>query len=82
MSNCQVVSVLVQQGAKVDILNSSKHSPLYFAALGSYLSSVDRTAVKALIAAGANPHLGNDLPLNSKDVSPEMKNLIRENLLL
>ena len=82
MFNCEVVPVLVQQGAKVNILNSHKHSPLDFAALGSYLSETNRKAVKALLAAGADPHLGSDPPLNSKDVSPAMKTLIRENLSL
>ena len=80
--NCEVVPVLVQQGAKVNILNSSKRSPLYFAAKGLYHSETDTNAVKALLAAGADPQLGDDPPLDSEEVSAEMKTLIRENLSL
>ena len=78
--NRKVVPVLVQQGAKVNILSSSKHSPLYWAA--KVLSETDRNAVKALLAAGADPHLGKDLPLDNEEVSAEMKTLIRTHLSL
>ena len=60
--NCEVVPVLVEHVAKVNLLNSSNHSPLHWAALGSYRHKADRDAVIALIVAGADPHLGDDLP--------------------
>ena len=82
MFNCEVVPVLLQQGAKVNILDSSNCSPLHWAALGRYHSETNINAVKALLAAGADPHLGDDPPLDSERVSAEMKTLIRENLSL
>ena len=64
--NCEVVPVLVQHGAKVNTLNSYKHSPLYYVAGGSSKSKKD--AVKALVKAGANPHLGKYSPLDDEEV--------------
>ena len=70
--NPAVVPVLIGAGCKVNLLNPIQVSPLFCAAW----VSKDRSAVAALMAAGADPHLGNS-PLTSKFVSDEMKDYIR-----
>ena len=70
--NPAVVPVLIGAGCKVNLLNPIQVSPLFCAAW----VSKDRSAVAALMAAGADPHLGNS-PLTSKLVSDEMKDYIR-----
>ena len=69
--NPAVVPVLIGAGCKVNLLNPIQVSPLFCAAL-----SRDRSAVAALMAAGADPHLGNS-PLTDSRVSDEMKALIK-----
>ena len=73
MWNPAVVPVLIGAGCKVNLLNKYQHSPLYYAA--SY--SKDRAAVAALMAAAADPHLGDPSPLTCKYVSDGMKDYIR-----
>ena len=80
--NSKVVPVLAQHGAKVNILSSSNRSPLSNAAQGSYDFESKKKAVKALLTAGADPHLGDKPPLENDYVSAEMKTLIREHLSL
>ena len=56
----------------MNLLDSLQHSPLYYAAG----VSKDRSAVAALMAAGADPHLGES-PLTNSSVSKGMKRYIR-----
>ena len=72
LENPAVVPVLIGAGCKVNLLNKSQKSPLYYAVIDSR----DRFAVAALMAAAADPHLG-DSPLTSSDVSDEMKDYIK-----
>ena len=65
--NPAIVPVLIGAGCKVNVLNNFKLSPLTYAAE----VSEDRSAVAALIAAAADPHLGES------DVSDNMKDYIR-----
>ena len=69
--NPAVVPVLLEAGAKVNVLDKWQQSPLYCAALYNQEASV-----VALMAASADPHLG-DSPLTSCVVSKEMKALIK-----
>ena len=69
--NPVVVPGLIGAGCKVNLLNKHQCSPLLYAAL-----SKDRSAVAALMAAMADPHLGLS-PLTDSDVSDEMKYYIR-----
>ena len=69
--NPAVVPILIGAGCKVDLLNKAQRSPLYYAAR----FSKDRSAIAALMAAGADPYLG-DTPLTDLDVSDEMKDYI------
>ena len=71
--NPAVVPVLIGAGCKVNLLNKDQHSPLYIAAI----FSKDRSAVAALMAAAADPYLGDPSPLKSSAVSDEMKDYIR-----
>ena len=70
--NPAVVPVLIGAGCKVNLLNDDKYSPLYLAA-----RSKDRSAVAALMSAGADPRLGDPSPLTSHLVSDDMKDYIR-----
>ena len=64
--------VLLEAGAKVNVLaNYQQRSPLFWAA-----RSKQEASVVALMAASADPHLGES-PLTSSDVSKEMKALIK-----
>ena len=69
--NPAVVPVLLEAGAKVNVLNNARWSPLFHAAKDNQEASV-----VALMAASADPHLGES-PLTSSDVSKEMKALIK-----
>ena len=69
--NPAIVPVLIGAGCKVNLLNKYQESPLLGAAL-----SKDRSAIAALMAASADPHLGLS-PLTDSDVSDEMKYYIR-----
>ena len=69
--NPAVVPVLLEAGAKVNVLDYSQESPLFKAAKCNHEASV-----VALMAASADPHLG-DSPLTSSEVSDEMKALIK-----
>ena len=69
--NPAVVPVLLEAGAKVNVLDNLQESPLYKAAWANQEASV-----VALMAASANPHLG-DSPLTSYSVGKEMKTLIK-----
>ena len=83
--NRKVVLVLVEHGAKVNILDSNNRTPLSYAVCYSHGRDAfqDRDlAVKALLAAGADPHLGDNPPLDNELVSDEMKTMIREHLSL
>ena len=69
--NPAIVPVLLEAGAKVNVLNNARWSPLFYAARYKQEASV-----VALMAASADPHLGES-PLTSSDVSDEMKTLIK-----
>ena len=69
--NPAIVRVLLEAGAKVNVLNKYQRSPLFWAAWFDQEASVI-----ALMAASADPHLGES-PLTSSDVSDEMKTLIK-----
>ena len=69
--NPAIVPVLLEAGAKVNVLDRWQQSPLYRAAFYKHEASV-----VALMAASADPHLGES-PLTSSDVSDEMKTLIK-----
>ena len=86
MWNPAVVPVLIGAGCKVNLLNKWRSSPLYYAAL-----SKDRSAVLALLQAGADPHLGESpltiiccqhgqSPLTDSLVSDDMKALIKSEM--
>ena len=77
MWNPAVVPVLLEAGAKVNVLaNYQQRSPLFWAAWYKQEASV-----VALMAASADPHLGES-PLTSSDVfvSDEMKALIKSDV--
>ena len=65
--NPAIVPVLLEAGAKVNVLNNLQWSPLFYAAYFDQEASV-----VALMAASADPHLGD-----SPAVSEEMKALIK-----
>ena len=69
--NPAVVPVLLEAGAKVNVLTKWQQSPMCLAALFDQEASV-----VALMAASADPHLGES-PLTSSYVSDEMKALIK-----
>ena len=69
--NPAVVPVLLEAGAKVNVLTVVQHTPLYLAAKYKHEASV-----VALMAASADPHLSKS-PLTNSDVSDEMKALIK-----
>ena len=69
--NPAIVPVLLEAGAKVNVLDKDEWSPLFWAARYDQEASV-----VALMAASADPHLGES-PLTSSDVSDEMKALIK-----
>ena len=69
--NPAVVPVLLEAGAKVNVLDNFNSSPLFWAA-----KYKEEASVVALMAASADPHLG-DSPLTSSIVSDEMKALIK-----
>ena len=73
--NPAVVPVLIGGGCKVNLLDSLQWSPLFYAAR----VSKDRSAVLALLQAGADPHLGVS-PLTNPYVSDDMKALIKSNM--
>ena len=66
--------ILIEAGCEVNLLDDGpgESSPLVFAAS----ESKDRSAVAALMAAGADPHLGES-PLTDSSVSKGMKRYIR-----
>ena len=72
--NPPVVLVLLEAGAKVNVLDETNSTPLYWAA-----SDKHEASVVALMAASADPHLGES-PLTSSDVSKEMKALIKSDV--
>ena len=87
MWNPAVVPVLIGGGCKVNLLDRWQCSPLYYAAL----SGKDRSAVLALLQAGADPHLGESpltiiccqhgqSPLTDSLVSDDMKALIKSEM--
>ena len=69
--NPAAVPVLLEANPDVNVLNGTKWSPLFWAA-----RSKQEASVVALMAASANPHLG-DSPLTQLDVSKEIKDYIR-----
>ena len=71
--NPAVVPNLIEAGSKVNLLCDGQDSPLVFAAS----ESKDRSAVAALMAAGADPLLGNPNPFGNACVSEEMIDYIR-----
>jgi len=78
LENPVAVRVLIESGAKVNMLNKDQTSdvsvtPLFYAAKYSH-----REAIIALCAAGADPHLGDLSPLEADCVKEDMKTLIRE----
>ena len=70
--NPALVPILIEAGSEVNLLCDGQDSPLCFAAS----ERKDRSAVAALMAAGADPHLG-DSPLKYSGVSKGMKRYIR-----
>ena len=87
IGNPAVVPVLIGAGCKVNLLDNIQRSPLYYAAL----SGKDRSAVLALLQAGADPHLGESpftiiccqhgqSPLTDSLVSDDMKALIKSEM--
>ena len=72
--NAQIVPVIIQHGAEVNLLDIDNWSPLYFAA-----ASNNRDAVVALCNAGGNPRLGAD-PLTTSLVEENTKDIIRKYL--
>ena len=74
IENPAVVPVLLEAGAKVNVLDNDQRSPLYWAAYNKHEASV-----VALMAASADPHLGES-PLTSSDVSEKMKALIKSDV--
>ena len=76
--NPAAVPVLLEADADVNVVDNWKHSPLFGAAQKDH-----REAVIALLAAGADPHLGQSpLTMPNRWISQDMKNLIREQLSL
>ena len=71
--NPAVVPVLIGAGCKVNLLDEGQFSPLYLAAR----YSKDRSAVAALMSAGADPRLREPSPLTDSCVSKGMKRYIR-----
>ena len=69
--NPAIVPILLEAGAKVNVLDKDQLSPLFWAA---WLNR--EASVVALMAASADPHLGES-PLTSSWVSDEMKALIK-----
>ena len=69
--NPALVPVLLDAGAKVNVLDKNQHSPLFWAARAKQEASV-----VALMTASADPHLGES-PLTSSSVSEKMKALIK-----
>ena len=65
--NPAVVPVLLEASAKVNVLDIDQRSPLFYAARYKQEASV-----VALMAASADPHLGES-PLTSSEVSEQMK---------
>ena len=67
--------ILIEAGCEVNLLDDGpgESSPLVFAAS----ESKDRSAVAALMAAGADPHLGDGGPFEHAGVSDEMIDYIR-----
>ena len=57
------------------MLDRFRRSPLYAAAWGSYGYDDKRKAVIALCDAGADPNLGDPLPLKDKDVDEKQLKL-------
>ena len=73
LQNLAVVPVLLKAGAKVNVLDKWQHSPLFYAAERNHEASV-----VALMAASADPHLGESpLTVDRYIVSDEMKALIK-----
>ena len=70
--NPAVVPVLLEASAKVNVLDIDQRSPLFYAARYKQEASV-----VALMAASADPHLGDPSPLTSSDVRDEVKALIK-----
>ena len=76
--NPAAVPVLLEANAEVNVVDYWDYSPLYYAARKKH-----REAVIALLAAGADPHLGQSpLTMPNRWISQDMKNLIREQLSL
>ena len=73
--NPAIVPVLLEAGAKVNVLDKYRKSPFLYAARNKHEASV-----VALMAASADPHLGES-PLTSSDVSDKMKALIKSLLI-
>ena len=69
--NPAIVPVLLEAGAKVNVLDVVQCSPLYWAALFDHKESVI-----ALMKASADLHLGEN-PLKDPSVSKKMKTLIK-----
>ena len=63
---------MLKGGANVNQLDKNQFSPLWWAARKNH-----REAVRALLDAGADPHLGLS-PLDDDNVEDEMKKFIRE----
>ena len=68
--NPEIVPALLEAGATVNLLDNNHLSPLFFAAFSDHDS-----AVAALMAAGADPHLGVS-PLTDSDIGEDMKDYI------
>ena len=72
MFNPGIVCALLEAGAWVNILDTNGESPLFLAAWKNH-----KETVSALLAYGADPHLGRS-PLLHSLISSEMKSFLRE----
>ena len=69
--NPEVIPVLHDGGASVNLLDEKRLSALWYAARPSHINS-SRSTVAALMAAGADPHLGRS-PLTDCRIGKTMK---------
>ena len=76
--NPDVMPVLLEAGAKVNLLNAAEHSALFFAAEENNKNRYvfNYSIVEPLLAAGADPLLGTS-PLKDCDVDQNIKDYIK-----
>ena len=83
----QVVNALLEAGASVNLLDKDQRSPLFHAACAAIkatsICSTGRSkeTIRALLNAGADPHIGQS-PLDTKKVDSDVKLMIKEPYLI